>query len=182
MKPAALLLVVFCAAVPARADDFFLLSAGASYMKHADASYRATYGRGAVQPEFEIGVRVSRGLYVMAGYGTISSSGQIPDLGFDARSTQSFLAGGLGFIHPIRGILSFKLEAGLADLMYTEDTAGFSFSGYKLGYQAEAGLLVSGKVVFTELKVGVVAASDTIGEVKFKLGGMRIGLMAGIRL
>jgi hypothetical protein len=66
--------------------------------------------------------------------------------------------------------------------MYTEDTAGFSFSGYKLGYQAEAGLLVSGKVVFTELKVGIVAASDTIGEVKFKLGGMRIGLMAGIRL
>jgi hypothetical protein len=41
---------------------------------------------------------------------------------------------------------------------------------------------VSGKVVFTELKVGIVAASDTIGEVKFKLGGMRIGLMAGIRL
>ncbi len=182
MKQAAFILVLLGAAVPARAADFFLLSAGASYMRHADASYRATYGRGAVQPEFEIGVRIYRSFYLMGGYGAISGSGQIPDLGFDARSTQSYLAAGLGFIHPISGMLEFKLEAGLAELMYTEDTAGLRFSGYRLGYQAEAGLLVSGKVVFAEIKVGYIAASDTIGEVKFKLGGARIGLMAGIRL
>jgi hypothetical protein len=151
-------------------------------MKHADASYRATYGHGTVQPEFEIGVRIYRRFYVMGGYGAISGSGKIPDLGFDARSTQSYLSAGLEYIHPISGMLRFKLEAGLAEMMYTEDTAGFRFSGYKLGYQAEAGLLVSGKIVFAEIKAGYMAASDTVGEVTFKLGGTRIGLMAGIRL
>jgi hypothetical protein len=182
MKPAAPILVLLCASVPARAADFFLLSAGASYNRHADASYRATYGRGAVQPEFEVGLRIRRGFFVMGGYGAISGSGKIPDLGLDARSTQSYLSAGLGFIHPISGPLEFKLEAGLAELMYTEETAGLRFSGNRLGYQAEAGLLVTGKVVFTEIKVGYMAASDTVGEVKFKLGGARIGLMAGIRL
>jgi len=182
MKKAALILVFLCTSGPARAADFFLFSAGASYMKHADASYRATYGRGAVQPEFEFGVRVYRSLYVMGGYGTISRSGKIPDLGFDSHSTQSYLSAGLGFIDVIWGMLKFKLEAGLADMMYTEDALGSRFSGYKLGYQAEAGLLVTGKIVFAEINVGYIAASDTIGSVKFKLGGTRIGLLAGIRL
>lgn len=182
MKRGALILVFLCVSGPGRAADRLLLSAGASYMRHADADYRATYGSGAVQSEFELGFRIYRSLYVMGGYGAVSRSGKIPDFGFDARSTQSFLSAGFGFVDRIWKTLMFKLEAGLADVMYTEDALESSFSGSKLGYQAEAGLLVAGKIVFAEVKVGYISASETIGDVKFKLGGARIGLLAGIRL
>jgi hypothetical protein len=182
MKKAAFILALLGAIGPLRAADQFLLSAGASYLRHADAFYRATYGNGAVQPEFELGFRIFRSLYVLGGYGAISASGKIPDFGFDARSTQSFLSAGLGFIGGIRGMLKFKLEAGLADVMYTEDALESSFSGSKLGYQAEAGLLVAAKLVFAEVKVGYISASETSRDVKFKLGGARIALLAGIRL
>ena len=182
MKKAALILVFLCVSGPGRAADRLLLSAGASYMKHADAYYRATYGSGAVQPEFELGFRIYRSLYVMGGYGAVSRSGKIPDFGFDARSTQSFLSAGFGFVDRIWKKLMFKLEAGLADVMYTEDALESSFSGSKLGYQAEAGLLVAWKIVFAEVKVGYISASETIGDVKFKLGGARVCVLAGIRL
>lgn len=182
MKKAALILVFLCVSGPGRAADRLLLSAGASYMKHADAYYRATYGSGAVQPEFELGFRIYRSLYVMGGYGAVRRSGKIPDFGLDARSTQSFLSAGVGFVDKIWNILMFKLEAGVADVMYTEDALESSFSGSKLGYQAEAGLLAAWKIVFAEVKVGYISASETIGDVKFKLGGARICLLAGIRL
>jgi len=182
MKKAALILVFLWVSGPGRAADRLLLSAGASYMKHADASYRATYGSGAVQPEFELGFRIYRSLYVMGGYGAVSRNGQIPGFGLDARSTQSFLSAGFGFVDRIWKILMFKLEAGLADVMYTEDALESSFSGSKLGYQAEAGLIVAWKIVFAQVKVGYISASETIGEVKFKLGGARVGFLAGIRL
>ena len=182
MKKAALILVFLCVSGPGRAADRLLLSAGASYMKHADAYYRATYGSGAVQPELELGFRIYRSLYVMGGYGAVSRSGKIPDFGFDARSTQSFLSAGFGFVDRIWKKLMFKLEAGLADVMYTEDALESSFSGSKLGYQAETGLLVAWKIVFAEVKVGYISASETIGDVKFKLGGARVCVLAGIRL
>jgi hypothetical protein len=41
---------------------------------------------------------------------------------------------------------------------------------------------VAGKIVFAEVKVGYISATETIGDVKFKLGGARIGIFAGIRL
>jgi hypothetical protein len=182
MKKAALVLIFLCVSGSGRAADRLLLSVGASYLKHADANYRAIYGSGAVQPEFEFGVRIYRGLYVMGGYGAISRSGKIPDFGFDARSTQSFLSAGFGFVDRIGKILMFKLEAGLADVMYTEDALESSFFGSKLGYQADSGLLVTGKVFYSEVKVGYIFATETIGDVKFKLGGTRIGLLVGIRL
>ena len=182
MKKAALILVFLWVSGSGRAADRLLLSVGASYLKHADANYRAIYGSGAVQPEFELGFRIYRSLYVLGGYGAVGRSGKIPDFGFDARSTQSFLSAGFGFVDRIGKILMFKLEAGLADVMYTEDALEASFFGSKLGYQAEAGLLVAGKIVFTEVKVGYISATKTIGDVKFKLGGARIGIFAGIRL
>ena len=178
----ALLLMLACAGVSLRAADLLILSAGASYIRHADAFYRATYGNGSVQPEFEFGIRISRGLYFMGGFGAIRASGKIPEFDFDAKSTQSYLSAGLGYIGTIHGALKYKFEAGLADVMYTEDALNTRNSGSTLGYQAEAALLVAGKVVFAGVQAGYIAASETIGDVKFKLGGVRFGLLAGIRL
>ena len=173
---------VLVAAIQVRAADLLLLSAGASYLRHADGYYRATYGNGAFQPEFEVGVRIYRGFYVMGGYGAIRADGTVPEFGFAAASTQSFLSLGLGYIGAVRGPLKLKLEAGLADVMYTEDALQSKYSGGRLGYQAEVGLLVMGKAVFAGIQAGYTGATKTIGDVEFKLGGMRVGVLAGIRL
>lgn len=178
----AFILLLLGLGAPVRAADLLLLSAGVSYIRHADGFYRATYGSGAVQPEFEVSVRIFRSVYVMGGYGAISSKGKVPEFGFEARSTQSFLSLGLGYIGTIRGVLKYKLEAGIADVMYTEDALQSKYSGGKLGYQAEAGLLAVGTRVFAGIQAGYTGATKTIGEVKFKLGGARFGVLAGIRL
>ncbi len=184
MKRLAVLLALWGlgAASQARAADLLLLSAGASYIRHADGYYRATYGGGAFQPEFEIGVRIYRSFYVMGGYGAIRAKGTVPGFELDASSTQSFLSLGLGYIGTVRGPLKVKIGAGVADVMYTEDALESKYSGGQLGYQADVGLLVMSKAVFAGIHAGYTGATKTIGDVEFQLGGLRVGVQAGIRI
>jgi hypothetical protein len=182
MKKTIALIVLLSCAGPAFAGDRILLLVGWNFLRNADPFYRATYGPSASFPEIAIAGRFSGDLYVMAGYGTVTKHATVPDLETEATSKQNYLWAGLGYLPTLYGPLKAKIEAGLADLMYSEEGLGLKAAGSKIGYQVQAGLLVMVKSVFAGIDIGYFAASGKVGELKIKLGGTRIALSAGFRM
>ncbi len=178
-----LLLILAFTAGTTFAADHLLLSGGVGIMQPADSAYRDIYGSGVVYPEGALGIRLYRDLYLMSGVGVMSKKGTTPELGFAAKSTQTFITAGLGYLANISGGLKWKIEAGLADISYKEEAMDLSVSGSSLGWQAETGLMVMmGKTVFAGLTMGYLSASDTVEDVKIKLGGFRASVSIGVRL
>ena len=173
-------LLTIAAGVAPAADHAFI-SAGMGYLLPADSGYKDVYGSQVFYPEFQAGVRLSRGLYVVAGFGTFTKNGETPELHLPARSTQSFFSAGLAYIATISGRLKVKVEAGAADMRFKEAAMETSVSGSKLGFEAGMGFLVMAKVVFAGMNLGYITASDTVGDVKIKLGGARASLCLGVR-
>ncbi len=177
-----ILLVLFAAAGTASAADHVLVSAGAAVVQPSDSAYRDVYGSGIVCPEGAIGIRLYKDLYLMGGLGILSKKGETPDLGLPAKSRQTFITAGLGYLARISGGLRWKFEAGIADINYKEEAMDLTVSGSSLGWQAETGLMLMGKVVFAGVTMGYMSASDTVEDVKIKLGGFRASVSIGVRL
>ena len=177
-----LAVVLLLGAGTAFAADHAFFSAGLGYLRPADSGYTDIYGSQVFYPEFEAGVRLIRGLYVVGGFGTFTKNGQTPDLHLAAKSTQSFLTAGLAYLAPISGKVGVKFEAGAADVRYKEESMGTSVSGSKLGFEAGLGLMLMGKVGLAGLNVGYLTASGMVGDVKIKLGGARVSLSLGVRI
>jgi hypothetical protein len=182
MKKALVIIVLLSCAGPAFGGDRILLSIGWSFLRNADPFYRATYGPSASFPEVAIAGRFNRNSYVMAGYGTVTRHALVPDLETEATSIQNYLWAGLGYLPTLYGPFKAKIEAGLADLMYSEEGLGLTAAGSKIGYQVQAGLLVMVKSVFAGIDIGYFAASGKVGDLDIKLGGTRIALSAGFRM
>jgi len=178
-----LLLILALAAGTASAADHLMISGGVSIMQPADSAYRDIYGSGVVYPEGALGIRLYRDLYLMGGVGVMTKKGTTPELGFAAKSTQTFISAGLGYLANISGGLKWKIEAGIADISYKEQAMDLSVSGSSLGWQVETGLMVMmGKTVFAGVAMGYISASDTVEDVKIKLGGFRASLSLGFRI
>lgn len=182
MKRTSLVLILLFCAGPAFSADRLLVSGGVNYLQSADSGFKDVYGQSLFCPDARVGVRIVRGLHVMAGFGFLTKKGETPDLHLPARSTQMFYTGGLAYIAKVGGMVHFKVEAGVADISFKEEAMDLTVKGSKLGYQAELGLLIMGDVAFTEFDLGYVGASDTVGGVKIKLGGARAALRIGFRI
>jgi hypothetical protein len=182
MKRISLIMILLFCAGAAFSADRLLVSAGVSYLQAADSGYREIYGQSLFYPEAWVGVRLVRGLHLMAGFGMLTKKGETPDLHLPAKSTQRFFSGGLAYIVPVSGSVRFKVEAGVADIGYKEQAMDLTVKGSKLGYQAELGLLIMGEVAFTGFNIGYLSASDTVEGVKIKLGGARASLCVGFRI
>ncbi len=183
MKRRAILIigVLALAAGSLPAADHAFVSAGMSYLQPADSGYKDVYGSQVFTPEFQVGARLYRGLYLVGGFGTFTKNGETPDLHLPAKSTQSFFTAGLAYIATVSGRLKVKVEAGAADMKYKEEAMETSVSGSKLGFEAGMGFLVMAKVLFAGVNLGYITASDTVGDVKIKLGGARASLCLGVR-
>lgn len=181
MKKIALLIVLFLATGTASAGDRVLISAGLAYLLPADSGYREIYGSQIFCPEFQAGVRVFRGLYVMGGFGTVSKNGTTPELGLPAKSTQSFFTAGLAYIATISKSFGLKLEAGAAQFSYKEEAMETSVSGSKLGFEAGLGLLWLDKTLFAGVNLGYLSASDMVEDIPIKLGGAKGSVCLGVR-
>lgn len=170
------------AAGTASAADHVIVSVGMSYLQPADSGYRDVYGSRAFYPEVQAGVRLAGPLYLLGGFGILSKTGETPDLHLPAKSTQLFFTAGLACLATVSKALKFKVEAGAADVSYKEEAMETSVSGSKLGFQGEIGLLLVGKVAFAGVNLGYLYASDTVDEVKIKLGGARASVCLGFRI
>jgi len=182
MKKALILFFLVWGAGTAFGADHLIVSAGLSYLQPADSGYRAVYGDSAFFPELEAGLRLSRGLYLMGGFGTLTKSGETLDLGLPAKSTQRFFSAGLGYLATISGGLKFKVEAGAVDIGYKEEALETTVSGSSWGWQGKLGILWMGKIALAGVDLGYMSASDTVEGLKIKLGGARAGIYIGFRI
>jgi hypothetical protein len=170
------------AATPLAAADHAFVSAGMGYLQPADPGFKDVYGSRVFYPEFQAGARLYRGLYVVGGFGTFTKNGETPDLHLPAKSSQSFFTAGLAYIATVSGRLKVKLEAGAAEMRYKEEAMETVASGSKLGFEAGMGFLVTAKVLFAGVNLGYITASDTVGDVRIKLGGARASVCLGVRI
>jgi hypothetical protein len=170
------------AAGSASAADHLIVSAGLGYLKPADSGYREVYGSQAFYPEFQAAVRLAGPVYLAGGFGVLSKKGETVDLHLPAKSTQLFFTAGLACIATVSGGLKFRIEAGAADVSYKEEALDESVSGSKLGFEGSIGLLLMGKVAFAGLNLGYLYATDTVEDVKIKLGGARASVCLGFRI
>jgi hypothetical protein len=118
----------------------------------------------------------------MGSFGMYTKKGQTPDLHLPAKSRQMFFSVGLTYFVQAARSLMVKVEAGAVDVAYKEEALDTTVSGSKLGFQAEAGLLVLGEVLFTGVNLGYTYASGMVGDVKAKFGGARASLCVGVRI
>ena len=180
-KHAALFVILLLAAGSAAAADRVLVAAGMSYLLPADPGYKEIYGARAFYPEAWAGVRVFHGVHVMGGFGWLRKNGTTPELGLPAKSTQTFLWAGLGYIGAVHRSILFKVEAGPASIGYKEEALDLAVSGSGLGFRGGFGLIFLGETVFTALDIGYIGASDTFEDVRIKLGGFKATLSVGAR-
>ena len=182
-KHAALVVLLFLAAGAAAAADRdrVLVAAGVSYLLPADPGFKEIYGARAFYPEAWAGVRVIHGVHVMGGFGWLRKNGTTPELELPARSTQTLLWAGLGYIGEVHRSILFKVEAGPARIGYKEEALDLSVSGSGIGFHGGFGLIFLGQTVFTALDLGYVGASDTYEDVRLKLGGFKATLSVGAR-
>lgn len=159
-----------------------LFSVGGSTMRPADSGYRQIYGNFTFYPELGGGISLYKGLYVMAGYGTMSNKGKTPELGFDARSTQSYYSFGLGLIAPVAGSLKVLIEAGLASMRFHEEALGAQVKGRSQGYKGELGLLYMKEEgqIYLGLKAGYIYAK--VDEFDIRLGGPKLTVCLGFKV
>jgi hypothetical protein len=182
MKKATVILLIFSIAATAAGEDRIIFTAGLGILRHADPWYRGTYGPTVFIPEVGAAVRLYGGFYLEGGFGTFSKVGETQELLLPSKSTQSFLTVGLAYLSGLSESFLFKMEVGIADLIYREEAMEISVTGSQLGYQAGLGCFFTRKAAFVGLNLNYIMASDKVDEVEFKLGGARVTLALGIRI
>jgi len=183
--PAILALTAFAAA-----ENRLFVSAGASFLRPADAAYRSIYGGQVVSPEFSASVRLFKGLCLGGSYGQFSRTGRTPELGLEVRARQSYLAGGVSYLLRMSPSLCLQAGAGLAGLSFREEAFGAEVRGHRTGFRAEGGVLLApeDERVFMGLTVGYVSARvpgagfDPPLAQALRLGGFKVTVSIGIQL
>lgn len=183
--PAVLLLLA-----TASAESRFFLAVGANMLRPADADYRQVYGSRAIYPDLSATVRILGGLCLTGSAGRFSKSGTTPELGLEARSTQSYFSFGLGYLLRATPLLCFEAGAGIAGLGYREEALGAWVKGRHRGIFVEGSALFvpEDEILFFGLKVSYLSARvddlnlDMTGPQPIRLGGAKIALYIGIQL
>jgi len=183
--PAVLALVTFGAA-----ENRLFLSAGASFLRPADANYRAVYGNQAVYPELAAAVRVVAGVCLTGSLGQFSRNGTTPELGLETKAAQSYVSWGLSYLLRISSNLCVEAGAGMASMRFREEAFGEEVKGSHMGFKAEGGVLLipEDERVFMGLKVGYVSAQVPGSDLSpalarsLRLGGLKISVSVGIQV
>jgi len=164
------------------AGDLVRVTLVANVLFPADSAYQETYQKMVFLPELKAAYSISGNLFVWAGYGRVSASGETPQLKEPAESSQGFLAAGAGYRHPLSGGWSLWGELGVASISYDEEALGKSISGSTLGFVVNAGVRRDlGERFFLIAQLGYVYGKKTIEDVAVKMGGFKAGIGAGVR-
>lgn len=176
---------VDCFACEGRGGDTrgrLMLVVSGNFLSPTDDGFRAIYSKGVVYPGLKAGYRVSRSIYLWAGYGFFSIKSETPVLRLDTQATQHFLSAGLGYMFHISPKIDYIGELGIFSGGYREESMGEVLKGSALGFALNNGLLFRlNRRFYVELSLGYLTASDTVEDVKIKLGGIRTGLGLGVR-
>ena len=167
----------------AQAEGRFMLSLSGNYLSPSDSGFKDIYGSSAFYPEIKAAVKVIKDIYVWGSYGFFSKNGETPVLKIAAESTQNYLSFGVGHLFRLSEKLDLDIVLGAAHISYKEEAMGMEISGSRLGLCVKGGVIFHlTKNFFTTAHIGYLAASDTVNDVKIKLGGMTAGIGVGITL
>jgi hypothetical protein len=175
-------LLLFSFSVNGFARERLMISISGNYLLPSDKNFKNIYGKGLFYPELKAGVKVFKGSYLWVGYGAFSVRGTTPILGREAKSDQTFLSGGAGYILHITKKFDCKIELGLFHVSYKEKSMGEELSDYAIGFRIDSGVIFNlGRIFYVEISLGYLNASDTIDDSPVKLGGFRTGMGLGVK-
>jgi len=161
------------------AAETVMFSVSGGYLFPADSGYKEVYGRSFMVPEFKLGIKVIKDIYVYGNFLTFSRNGLTPELQEPASSNQSLIGGGLAYFPYLTSHWKLLVAAGLVSFTYKEKAMEIEVSGNKIGFSLEAGLYLKEKFLLFGLNAGYHSARDSYEGVDFKLGGARVSLSLG---
>jgi hypothetical protein len=170
-------LIIFVLCISVFSGEKFMVSVAGNYLNPSDSGYKDVYGSSVLLPEIKAGYKLYKGFYIWAGYGFFSKEGTTTELKQEAKSTQHFLSFGIGYDGKISKKFGYKAELGLLNASYKEEAFGEKVTDNSIGFGIETGILYriwSG--IFIKISAGYLSASDTVEDVKIKLGGFKAGI------
>jgi putative salt-induced outer membrane protein YdiY len=156
-------------------DKFQAVLTG-SYLSPNDSAFKNVYGKGGFVPEIRLQYDLGPSFYLWGGAGIFAKKGHTPQLQTEAKSQQLYLSLGVGYNLKLSEKMSLRVGPGLLLVSYKEEVADAEQSASRIGFRADGDLFYS----FTDnflagLTVGYLEASDTAANVKFKMGGFKVG-------
>jgi len=161
----------------------FMVNVSANVLKPNDENYRDVYGDSLFYPELKLGYKVMKDFYLWGGFGYLSADGTTPVLNEDATSTQTILSLGIGYNGKLGKSLDYMLELGACSFSYKEESMDMEISDSAIGFRVDGTLAYClGKGFYAGLVLGYMTASDTVEGFDIKLGGLKGGIVLGIKL
>ncbi len=176
-----LILLALVIVLPAK-DSKFFANIGVAAFQSADAGFKNLYGATQVSPELRVGYNLYRNFYFWLGGSFITATGIIPIVEDEAKASQTFLYLGAGWETRRWGRLQGDLGAALLMAGLKEKAMGTTVSKWAPGFDVRAGLRYFLKEsLFMGLTLGYAAAWATVEEKEIVLGGLRLGVLLGLR-
>lgn len=159
-----------------------MVTVSGNSLSFADDGFKEIYSSSVIYPELKVAYTFYRGVFLWAGYGFYSKKSLTPVLQLETKSSQQFLSGGIGYISRISRGVEYTGDIGIFSGSYKEEALGIKLTGSALGFRIDSGLLFRvTRMFFVEMSVGYMTASDTVDDLKIKLGGFRAGVGLGAR-
>ena len=175
-------LMIFVMGMCVFSAERFMVSVVGNYFVPADGGYKDIYGSSMFDPELKAGYKIFGDVYIWAGYGFFSRTGETKELKEEAKSTQHFLSAGAGYNGTISKRMGFNVELGLFNASYKEEAMDEAVTGSAMGFGVKGEILFGfGKGLFAKITLGYTRASDTIEEEDIKLGGFNSGIGVEVR-
>ena len=183
MKKIALLLLGISLLITISWAEGFSLAPTISYLGKEDAGFKEIYGSGGIQPGLRAEAVVWKELSIYASYGYFSKKGTTPVLEEEAKTTQHSFSLGAAWRGALSGKAAWGIYAGLLHIRYQEEALGGKIKDSAMGIELGALLDYSlSDRIFLFPFLSYLTASDTIDDMKIKLGGFKAGVGLGIRL
>jgi len=175
-------LIVGLSVLSLKAQDRFLVNISGSLLLPSDGFFQETYGKTAALPELRAGFMIRSNLYLLAGYGYLGRSTELPESAGAVKSRQHFTFAGFGFYPPVTKHIDYSAEMGLFYLSYMDSSEDPEIDVNTIGLAFDLGLIFNfDSPLYVETTVGYLAAARDIDTRSLKMGGTRFRLSLGIR-
>lgn len=185
MKKALILMAILLIAfnINSFAEERLTVSIHGNYLVSADENFKTIYGSGRIFPELKAGVKIFKNIHLWAAIGFFSDEGVTPILEADATTDQTFISGGIGYTFALSQKLDNRIEIGVTNINYKEESMGLEFSDSAFGFRIEDEVMYSfAKQLYFSLNIGYIAAKDTVEDLELKPGGFKFGVGLGIKI
>lgn len=159
----------------------FFLVAG-NYLRPAESRFENIYGSGPIYPGIAGGYKFSRNWYIWGGYSFFSKNGKSAVLQKPSKWKQAYSSLGIGYYWDKTIRLAWRVGGSAMYVNFSEEAFDDKVTAntFGVGFEA-AGIYKINRLLFTEISLAYLYASDTVEEIEIKLGGLKAGIGLGLR-